>query len=127
MTSGVPQELVLGPLLFVICINDLDENVQSMISKFVDDTKIGGIVDNEEAYQKLQQDLDQLGKRTKKWKIDFNIDMCERDPGVQVHSSLKEGSQVDRAVKEAFGTLDLISLGIEYRSWEVMLQLYRTL
>eukprot|EP00061_Rhincodon_typus_P004655 g23099.t1 len=39
---------VLGPLLLVIYINDLDENVQGMISKFADDTTIGGIVESEE-------------------------------------------------------------------------------
>eukprot|EP00061_Rhincodon_typus_P006953 g28114.t1 len=40
--------LVLGPLLFGIYINDLNEKFQGMISKFADDTKIGGIVDSEE-------------------------------------------------------------------------------
>ena len=59
VTRGVPQGLVLGPLLFVIYINDLDVNVQGMVRKFVDDTKLGGIVDSEEGYQKLQGDLDQ--------------------------------------------------------------------
>eukprot|EP00061_Rhincodon_typus_P010939 g35589.t1 len=39
---------VLGPLLFVIYISDLDENARGMISKFADDTKIGGNVDSEE-------------------------------------------------------------------------------
>eukprot|EP00061_Rhincodon_typus_P004380 g22433.t1 len=48
---------VRGPLLFVIYLNDLEENVRGMTSKFVNDTKIGGIVDSEEDYQKLQQDL----------------------------------------------------------------------
>eukprot|EP00061_Rhincodon_typus_P002278 g17064.t1 len=73
----MPQESVLGPLLFVIYINDLDENVQSMISKFADDTKIVRIMDSEEGYQKLQQDLDQLGKWAEKVQMEFKIDKCE--------------------------------------------------
>eukprot|EP00061_Rhincodon_typus_P003122 g19346.t1 len=44
----VEEGLVLGLLLFVIYVNDLDENVRGMISKFAGDTKIGGIVDSEE-------------------------------------------------------------------------------
>ena len=61
MTSSVPQGLVQGPLLLMIFINDLDENLVGMVSKFTDDTKIGGIVDSEKGYLGLQQDLGQLG------------------------------------------------------------------
>ncbi|XP_059806496.1 protein shisa-4 isoform X1 [Hypanus sabinus] len=60
VTGGVPQGSVLGPLLFVISINDLGDNVVNWISKFADDTKIGDVVDSEEGFQSLQRDLDQL-------------------------------------------------------------------
>eukprot|EP00061_Rhincodon_typus_P012141 g37691.t1 len=44
--------------------------------------------------------------------------------GVQIHSSPKVELQVDRIVKKAFGMLAFIGRCIEYRSWEVILQLY---
>jgi len=153
VTSGVPQGSVLGPLLFVIYINDLDDNVVNWISKFADDTKIGGVVDSEEGFQSLQRDLDQLEKWAEKWQMEFNADKCEilhfgrtnqsrkyrlngrtlksaveqRDLGIQVQNSLKVTSQVDRVVKSAFGTLAFINRSIEYKSWSVMVRLYKAL
>lgn len=47
-TGGVPQRLVLGALVFAISLDELDENVQGFISKFVDVTKTGGIADSED-------------------------------------------------------------------------------
>ena len=153
VSSGGPQGLMLGPLLFVIFRNDLDVNVQGLVSKCADESKLGGIIDSEEGYQELQGDLDQLGKWAENWQLEFNTDKCEvlhfgksnqgrtctvngrvlesveeqRDRGVQVHSSLKAASQVDRVVKKVFNTLAFISQGIEYRSWDIMLQLYKSL
>ena len=77
VTSGVPQGSVLGPLLFIIYINDLDLGLVSKISKFADDTKMGIDADSDAAVKQLQEDLRKVGEWSKKWQMPFNLDKCK--------------------------------------------------
>ena len=74
MTSGVPQGSVLGPLLFLIYINDLDNGTVSKMSKFADDTKLSYSSRNPEEVLKLQEDLNRLVDLANTWQMNFNID-----------------------------------------------------
>ena len=75
--SGVPQGSVLGPLLFIIYVNDLENGVSSRIWKFADDTKVAKSVTKISGSISLQNDLDQLLGWADRWKMSFNIDKCK--------------------------------------------------
>ena len=72
--SGVPQGSVLGPLLFVLFINDLPEAVRngSDVFLYADDTKIYRKIEDSEDLSKLQEDLDELYHWTEKWLLSFH-------------------------------------------------------
>ena len=76
-TSGVPQGSVLGPLLFIIYINDLDLGLVSKMSKFADDTKMGINADSDAVVKQLQEDLRKVGEWWKKWQMPFNLEKCK--------------------------------------------------
>ena len=71
--SGVPQGSVLGPILFLIYINDLDDSITSNVLKFADDTKLFRKVNTDGDKQHLQNDLDRLVKWSEKWQMLFNF------------------------------------------------------
>ena len=60
--SGVPQGSVLGPILFLIYINDLEDDISSKVLKFADDTKVFRKVTNDTDKHSLQDDLEKLVK-----------------------------------------------------------------
>jgi len=67
LLSGVPQESVLGPLLFLLLVNELPAWIINSMKMFADDTKIWSKITTKEDSSSLQQDLNKLISWSQTW------------------------------------------------------------
>ena len=151
--SGVPQGSVLGPLLFTVFINDIDDNVGSHILKFADDTKVFGPVATPEEVRKLQSDLNNMFAWSQDWQMLFNVNKCkclhfgfnnnknvylmdgeavphcssEKELGIIVTEDLHQHDQVARVVKKANQIAGTIRRVYNNKSKKNIIQLYKSL
>ena len=79
VTSGVPQGTVLGPLLFLMYINDIDKHLTpgTKLRLFADDSFLYREIKHEVDCKILQNDLNALQQWEKKWKMEFHPDKCQ--------------------------------------------------
>ena len=153
VSSGVPQGSVLGPVLFLIYINDLDDGIISKIAKFADDSKLGKSLCSAADIRLLEDDLSSLEEWSVKWQMIFNVDKCsvmhlgksntknqykigsdnlkssdkERDLGVIVDKTMKFSEQVNSAVCKANATLGMIRRSITCKNKYIVTRLYKAL
>ena len=77
VTSGVPQGSVLGPILFLLYINDLPDKIKCKVRIYADDVVLyTEVMNNEPASENLQADLDQLCRWCRDWKMSINVKKC---------------------------------------------------
>ena len=153
VSSGVPQGSVLGPLLFVLYINELPSLVSSNLLMFADDIKLYCCIRSPEDCLILQNDINILLDWSKHWLLFFNVSKCKalhigntpytgnyhlegtqlelldnfRDLGIQIDSKLKFHVHTDIVVKRAYRVLGLIYKSFECKDSDVMIKLYKTL
>jgi hypothetical protein len=151
--SGVPQGSVLGPILFLVFINNLDAmaHLSTEIKKFADDTKLAQEIKSAADNGHLQASLDRLTEWAETWGMSFNVSKCkvmhigqrnpgheytmmgkklaatneERDIGVTVSSSLRPSAQCNKAAGTATAVLGQISRAFHYRDRHTFVGLYK--
>jgi hypothetical protein len=77
VTSGVPQGSVLGPVLFILYVNDMPNSVTSRLIMYADDTKLYRPISSNQDVTLLQQDLDALHEWSSSWLLKFHPGKCK--------------------------------------------------
>ena len=148
--SGIPQGSVLGPILFLIYINDLEDDISSKVLKFADDTKVFRKITNDTDKQNLQDDVDKLVKWSEKWQLLFNYKCIqighgnmdeeykmgdavlgrskqEKDLGVTFSADMKVSEQCRIAASKGNQILGLIWRTITYNEKQLIVPLYKAI
>ena len=155
VSLGVPQGTVLGPLLFLIFINDLPSSVSSTTRLFADDCLMYRRIKTPEDQAILQRDLNKLQQWEDRWLMQFNPDKCEvlrvtnrKSPvladyiihgqvlntvdsakylGLTIHKSLSWDTHIDKITKKANSTLAFLGRNISRCPTSIKAQCYSTL
>ena len=153
--SGIPQGSVLGPLLFVLYVNDLPQCVtQSIVYLFADDLKIFHSIFTPEDQAKLQDDIHRVCDWASNSLLQLHPEKCvtmsvgtnrtgntytlsggqelqivesEKDIGVVIDSKLKFQKHLSEKISKANKVLGLIWRTFEHKEEKMMLQLYKSL
>lgn len=156
MSSGVPQESVIGLVLFVVYINDLFDELGGAAKAYEDDTKLlAAIRPGDEGrvdVQAMQHKLDAEVKWSRTWLIELNVQKCkvmhigsknprsiytmedhslettnsDRDLGVIITPSMKWSNQAAAAATKANKMLSLLKRTFKSRDVSLWTRLYKT-
>ena len=153
VTSGIPQGSVLGPVLFILFINDLPDNIDNEIYLFADDTKIYSTVNSPLEEENLQRDLSKLEEWSNRWLLQFNASKCkvlhlgknkgsheyslnntnleasniEKDLGVNIDNNLSFSDHINIIVNKANRTMGVIRRSFKNLNQHIFLKLYKGL
>ncbi len=152
VTSGVPQGSILGPLLFLLYVNDIPDSVLSTAKLFADDTKLYSRVRNQEDCNALQADLNALAAWSRKWLLRFNETKCvvlkihsaiqyvytlngtclseetsQKDLGITISHDLLPATHITNVVKKANSRIHLIKRCFSGFTRQKVLTLYTSL
>src|SRR5664279_6054594 len=146
---------ILGPLFFVLYVNELPKLVTSRFKHFADDTKLWRVIKSNDDVQKLQDDVSKLNKWTDEWLLKLNFEKCkkmsvgttpdneynvgdganrrkievvkeEKDLGIFVTEDLKWNVQCSKAASKAMMILGMIRRTFKQLNKELFLTLYGT-
>ena len=153
VTSGIPQGSVLGPVLFVLYINDLPTTLTNKMFMFADNTKVYNSISDVKSAQSLQHDLDrllqwsttwllpfhpekckimQLGKEKDEFKyrlgdVELETSTCEKDLGVHVDDNLSFSKHIDVKITKANAIMGVVRRSFRHLDSQIFPKIFKSM
>ena len=155
--SGIPQGSILGPILFILFVNDIPELIKSIILMYADDTKLISAILSDSPTNSLASDLKLLEEWSEKFQMKFHPNKChvmhfgsknpmhdytmrkdnelhtlekvssEKDLGITIDNKLKFSEHINAKINKANQIVGCIKYSFKYLNKDIFKLLYKSM
>lgn len=127
MTSGIPQGTIVGPISFLVFINDIVNGLSSSCKLYADDCVLYRVIKGDDDCDILQSDINKVFTWSQQWRLNLNVEKCHlmhvsRKQACNRHAYYMDGNKLEDTVCEKYLGVSIVNT----LSWKKKVDVVKT-